>query len=399
MPSVDVFLADRFVGVLRHRSEWGDAAEFQLDGAYAADPDRLVLGQIFEADPGRIWRTTHRIPAWFSNLLPEGELRRLLAEGVGVHPERELHLLSELGGDLAGAVTVSRRPGDSLDAAPISQPERLAPVGADEPIRMSLAGLQLKFSVDLDARPVLPVRGQGGRWIAKLPDLRFPQVPENEHAILSWAKDSGLEVPEHRLVPLSEFDGLPHTAVAGRSGNALLVRRFDRGDLGERIHIEDFAQVRNVVGEHAKYNAANYEGIASVLLARCGVQSLREFVSRLVFMLYSGNADMHLKNWSLIYRDGRVPTLSPSYDLVATRAYAGTSQEMALKLAKTRRFEDVERSAFSRMARKLGSDPREILRWVDEAVVAVREAWALHRGDLPADQGRSLERLMSKLRL
>jgi serine/threonine-protein kinase HipA len=40
-----------------------------------------------------------------------------------------------------------------------------------------------------------------------------------------------------------------------------------------------------------------------------------------VFSVLIGNADMHLKNWSLLYPDRRKPVLSPAYDFVATLPY------------------------------------------------------------------------------
>ena len=46
-----------------------------------------------------------------------------------------------------------------------------------------------------------------------------------------------------------------------------------------------------------------------------------EFLRRFVFNALIGNADMHLKNWSLIYPDRRAAMLAPAYDFVSTIAY------------------------------------------------------------------------------
>src|SRR5438046_9102038 len=81
--------------------------------------------------------------------------------------------------------------------------------------------------------------------------------------------------------------------------------------------MEDFAQVFGLY-PHRKYHHRSYANIAGVLWAETGEHGTYEFVRRLAFSVLIGNADMHLKNWSLIYRDQRMPELSPAYDFVAT---------------------------------------------------------------------------------
>jgi hypothetical protein len=81
------------------------------------------------------------------------------------------------------------------------------------------------------------------------------------------------------------------------------VKRFDRVPQGP-VHIEDFAQVFRVFRED-KYKKASYRNIAEVIAAEAGNDGVAEFVRRLVFNTLIGNANMHLKNWSLIYPDGR----------------------------------------------------------------------------------------------
>jgi serine/threonine-protein kinase HipA len=100
---------------------------------------------------------------------------------------------------------------------------------------------------------------------------------------------------------------------------AYAIRRFDRAPDRKPIHIEDMAQVRNVYPE-AKYQGS-FETLAALLYRGRDLASLLEFTRRLAFNLLISNGDAHLKNWSLIYRDGRIPKLAPAYDLVATSVY------------------------------------------------------------------------------
>ncbi len=82
-------------------------------------------------------------------------------------------------------------------------------------------------------------------------------------------------------------------------------------------HIEDFAHVFGVYPE-AKYRRASYGSFARVLWLEAGEGAVVEYTRRLVFNVLIGNADAHLKNWSLIFSDGRMPRLAPAYDLVGT---------------------------------------------------------------------------------
>lgn len=59
---------------------------------------------------------------------------------------------------------------------------------------------------------------------------------------------------------------------------------------------------------------------------------------RLAFAAITGNGDMHLKNWSLLYPgDGRTPALSPVYDVLSTIPYI-PQDGLALSLAGEKSF-------------------------------------------------------------
>jgi serine/threonine-protein kinase HipA len=76
-------------------------------------------------------------------------------------------------------------------------------------------------------------------------------------------------------------------------------------------------------------------GRARVLWIETGEAGIVEFVRGLVFNALIGNADMHLKNWSLIYLNARDAQLSPAYDYVSTIAYL-PDDALALKLVNTK---------------------------------------------------------------
>jgi serine/threonine-protein kinase HipA len=112
--------------------------------------------------------------------------------------------------------------------------------------------------------------------------------------------------------------------------------------------MEDFAQVFGLFPDD-KYRHRSYANIASVLWAETGEAGTYEFVRRLVFSVLIGNADMHLKNWSLLYPDTRIPVLSPAYDFVATLPYI-PGDELALSFGGSRSLSEITTEQVRRFA-------------------------------------------------
>lgn len=375
--ALEVRLGETLVGVLAHLGN--EASIFTFERSYVeAEAERPTLSLSFKAAGGGLVEQTRptrvRLTPFFSNLLPEAHLREYLAARGGIHPDREFFLLWLLGADLPGAIVVRSVDGSS----PPTDEEVRQPAHADESaLRFSLAGVQLKFSALMEAAHglTLPVAGVGGDWIVKLPSPRFEAVPENEYAMMTLAKAAGLDVPEVRLVLTSDIHGLPRD-LPEAFGQSLAVRRFDRPESGERLHIEDFAQVFGVYPED-KYKRASYGSIARVLWLEAGEEAIIEYSRRLAFNALIGNADAHLKNWSLIYPDGRSPKLAPAYDLVSTMPYL-PADHLALSLGDTKAFGDIDLDRFRRFAEKAGLPVRIVQRTARETAERVRDLWPTH---------------------
>jgi serine/threonine-protein kinase HipA len=367
---LQVLLQDRAVGTLTLNRN--DGCEFRLLESYKHAYPRPVLGQQFLDDLEQIHRSRARVPPWFSNLLPEGPLRDLVAKQAGVLPGREFFLLRHLGEDLPGAVRIVAdealiEPDDDTGFQPDEQE-------APGSWHFSLAGVQLKFSARRGERGLtIPVSGLGGDWIVKLPDARYPKVPENEYATMLWAKASGIRIPELELVAVAEVSGLPAAMAAFPERLALAIRRFDRPAPDLRVHMEDFAQILGLYPEE-KYQKYNYETLASLIFHLTGEKGLDEFIRQLVFVIVSGNGDAHHKNWSLLYPDGIQAELSPAYDLVSTIQYM-QEDSLALNLAKSKRLESVNMESFRRMARKIGEEEGRMTTRIQAALDAIMDAW------------------------
>ncbi len=370
-----VLLHDRVVGALHSHD---DHTRFVLDAGYVRDSDRAVLGLLFEQDLAAQHRSNMRLPPWFSNLLPEGRLRRLIAHARNVSESRELELLAEVGHDLPGAVRVTETEDVPTDTRTpmrevVSEQSRAR---HDSVWRFSLAGVALKFSMLAKGeRFTAPGVGEGGDWIVKLPDPTYPQVPLNEYSMMELARSAGLEVPETRLVHRSELGSVPEEFWRPGEERAYAIRRFDRTSTGQRVHMEDLAQVRGLYPDD-KY-AGSFETVGALIYRRRDAPSLIEFAKRLAFNVLIGNGDAHLKNWSLLYRDPRIPTLSPAYDLVATAVYrpANEPEDLGLKFGRSRRFETVSIATFSALEERLGAKNVYLADEVRAVVTRARDAW------------------------
>jgi serine/threonine-protein kinase HipA len=361
-----VNLHGRRIGVINRLG--GDRHLFSFEQDYIDDPNRPNLSLSFKGQAGGLViptrAVTARLPAFFSNLLPEGHLRDYLAARAGVKPQREFFLLAVLGADLPGALMVTpmegARQADSGHTVKHDHDEgKRIPERA---LRFSLAGVQLKFSAVMEASGglTIPAGGMGGSWIVKLPSGRFPAVPENEYAMMALARAVGFEVPRTELIDTREIHGLPDDAGA-LEGKALAVQRFDRTPQGEPIHMEDFAQVFGLYPED-KYHRRSYANIAAVLWAETGEHGTYEFFRRLVFSVLIGNADMHLKNWSLLYPDRRTPVLSPAYDFAATLPYI-PKDKLALTFGGSKSLSEIT--------------PNQVRRLADTARLPVSPLWPI----------------------
>lgn len=366
----------------------GDRSLFAFNESYISNPERPTLSLSFKDSFGELitdFRPIQtRVLPFFSNMLPEGQMRDYLAERAGVNPQREFFLLWILGQDLPGAVTV--RPADG-DRWPPDENEKEEQRSKQHhhALRFSLAGVQLKFSAVMNATGglTIPAEGVGGSWIVKLPSTSFESVPENEFAMMTLARMIGINVPEVRLIPLSAISGLPED-IQNLKGSALAVRRFDRTDNNGPVHIEDFAQVFGVYpGE--KYDKASYKNIAEVLAIETGEEDIAEFIRRLVFNTLIGNADMHLKNWSLVYHDRKNATLAPGYDFVSTIAYL-KDKKAGLNYARTKRMDEFTREELAYLAAKARLPEKLVLNVAKAIVTRFRETWSAEKNNLTLDK-------------
>lgn len=186
--------------------------------------------------------------------------------------------------------------------------------------KISIQGIQLKLSAVLKIKEKrFAIVDRGGRFIIKPPSLDFPALPENEDLSMRLAAAVGIEVPLHGLL------------YAADGSLSYFIKRFDR-DGRQKLPLEDFAQLTGATRE-TKYDSS-MEQVAEVITRYCTFPAIErvKLFERTLFSFLIGNEDMHLKNFSLISREGRVD-LSPAYDMVnSTIALRKPKEELALPL-------------------------------------------------------------------
>ena len=402
--TLEVLLYDEPIGVLTHLE--GDRSIFTFSDSYIANNKRPTLGLRFKDSYGELitdfrMRKISIMP-FFSNLLPEGHLRSYLAELANVNPEREFFLLAALGSDLPGAVTVKPATRDNWashlnENHNETENDNKYKNGA---FRFSLAGIQLKFPAVNEAKSglTIPAKGLGGSWIIKLPSREFAGVPENEYSMMTLARLIGMDVPAIELVNISDITNLP-AGIATAGDQAFVIERFDRLQDGGKVHVEDFAQVFNVYPAN-KYKKASIRNIAEVIGIEGGDGDIAEFIRRLTFNTLIGNADMHLKNWSLSYPNKRNAVIAPAYDFVSTIHYI-PDEEAALKFSRTKRFDEFTLDELKHLAAKALLSEKLVIHTALETVELFNQYWQTEKLNLPLSKDilQSIEKHLKSIPL
>ena len=181
----------------------------------------------------------------------------------------------------------------------------------------TVTGVQAKLSLNISRGHAgspqrFTIVGLWGRFILKPQTDRFAHLPENEDLTMHMAEAAGIKTVPHSLIRFVDGE------------LCYLTRRVDRTKKGAKIAMEDMCQLSERLTED-KYKGS-YERIAK-LIRRYSSAPLLDVVNFWEVVLFSwltGNADMHLKNFSLF---------RPAYDLLSTAlAMPEDDEELALTL-------------------------------------------------------------------
>lgn len=209
---------------------------------------------------------------------------------------------------------------EKFDDLPFSATE-LRQEAASRSTKMSIQGVQPKLSAVLNIHDhCFNIVDNHGKFILKPALDHYPEVPENEDLTMKMAKTVGIEVPLHGLVYNND-----HTFT-------YFIKRFDRIGHKDKLSVEDFAQLSGNTRD-TKYQFS-MEKIIAIIEQYCTFPTLEkhQLFIRVLFNYLVGNEDMHLKNFSLITRKGKIG-LAPAYDFLNTTILLpNTKEELALPL-------------------------------------------------------------------
>lgn len=323
--------------------------------------------------------STHKLHPVLSNLLPEGALRDFLSQSMKIHRDNEFALLSWLGRDLPGALVADPIEASDIPELALLHRGKIQPTSIDIPdsrAHFSLAGVQMKFSMrDQDGRYITGDPDAPGDWIIKTPSTVHPFVPLNEYTAMTLAALAGVDIPEIKLIAMSSIEALP-TINLPNEPQAYGIRRYDRLPGNRRVHSEDFAQVFFAYA-HDKYRAASYDQIGKLIYQNSakGQRDAVQMAVRLLVNMLLANGDAHLKNWSMIYPDGRNAELSPAYDIVVTKAYIADESQYGLNMDRVKNWYEASFEHFKRWA-EYGDIPwRPVLYNLRATIEKARSLW------------------------
>ncbi|HRD52816.1 MAG TPA: HipA domain-containing protein [Flavobacteriales bacterium] len=229
---------------------------------------------------------------------------------------------------------------------------------AEDAVKRSttVTGVQAKMSIGVEQMDAtherFTIMGVWGSHILKPPTSLYPNLPELEDPTMHLAELAAIRTVPHALLRLQDNKLVYITRRVDRQGRPGSTRH-------SKLHMEDMAQVTERITEH-KYRGS-YEQIAKALQqhAQEPILSVLEFYEQVLFAFLTGNADMHLKNFSLLSdKEGRYRP-APAYDHVPTALVLEDSEELALTL--NGRKSRIARTDFETAMRAAGLNERAIL--------------------------------------
>jgi serine/threonine-protein kinase HipA len=360
---LDVFIGNSLVGRL-----WlDDGGKFifqyidswvQEKGSYPLSVSLPLKLEPFENNAPR---------SFFSNLLPEAEIKEAISKNLGISRGNDYDLLKAIGGECAGAVSVlpsGKLPEEKsgyreLDKNLLHKTILELPgkpfLAGDRGIRLSLAGAQNKLPVYIESdRIFIPTGNSPSSHIIKPAIQRLTETVENEAFCMMLASSMGLNTPEVNI----------HQGI----DRLFIVQRYDReteGDHIVRLHQEDFCQALSVLPDR-KYEA---EGGPSLplcfsLIKRISIRPAadqKRLLSWVIFNLLIGNMDAHAKNLSILYSK-KGPVLAPFYDLISTTVYPDLYAKLAMKIGGENRPAWIGRRHLERLGEETGIKPQMIIK-------------------------------------
>lgn len=345
---LNIIYRDAIIGTLRTTADQG------IVFSYNENATRPISISMDDLD--RTYTEKQCMP-FFDGLLPEGNIRRQIADLAHVPSTSTIRLLASYGQDIAGALTIVE--GEGTDSTGTNGYEEISVdsihqrlkakvsvplIYAGHKTKLSLAGAESKIPLLYkDDRFYLPTGSSPSNYIIKACD----EFVQNEYLCTKLASLCSLAVSQMEIHHFGDVQ-------------ALLIKRYDRqredGAL-IRLHQEDFCQALGIMPEN-KYEESGGPGLTRSLeliqlYSTTPENDIRQFLMMSMFNFLIGNGDAHGKNYSFLY-DSHLGErrLAPFYDIVCSSIDERFDTRMAMKISNERRLSRITRHNFESAAPK-----------------------------------------------
>ena len=370
----------REVGTIEGDSEYSACFRYSDDYLAQDTAKAISISLPLTAEPYGPQQTR----CFFEGLLPEGFLRRTVAENNRTDANDYLSILEMLGSECLGAVQIK---GDEyLNVQPEYReldPDmmfRLASEGATTSAdlvveaHLSLTGASGKIGAYLasDGKWYLPVGSAPSTHILKQSHIRYDHVVENEQLAMQTAKLMGISIPKSDIIMTGEY---------GEGSVLFATERYDRtmqGTVSEisgmacplRLHQEDFGQALGIAAsdKYEKTGGQYMKKMFDLLRYRSAspIEDQMKLWDIIVFHWLIGNTDGHIKNLSLVYdRYLKSVRLAPAYDILSTIVYDTHSREMAFSIGGELEWDRIDRERFEAACSEIGLNARIFMKRFD----------------------------------
>lgn len=374
-------------------SNFRDTA-FSYDESYIASPSAHAISlslplsiKDYDTDSTR---------TFFDGLLPEGFTRQCVAENIHASSDDYISILRELGSECLGAIQIidEEKPPVKEGYIPLTIEEikALAKEGASKSAEivvkshLSLTGASGKVGLYYDQASGKWYKAQGlapSTHIVKQSHVRYKNIVLNEQLCLLAAQKLGIEIPESFILQAQVGEVNDEDVL-------FATRRFDRDfDKDSRIidglktpyrlHQEDFAQALGIKSSD-KYEKAGQGYLKRMfdLLQKHSSNPIEDSLKlwkRAVYNCIIGNTDNHIKNSSLIYsKDLSSIRLAPFYDVVCTKVYESSTDEMSVSINGRQNVNQVTRDDLEQEAKNCGLGSKAAMKIYDEVLNGIQKA-------------------------
>lgn len=365
--SLSAFMNSDHVGTLFN----ADPLEFAYEDTWLEHPAATPVHPLIPLQPGR--HSSAQLHAFFENLLPEGDQRKIVS--LRYHVTTVFGLLATVGGDTAGSVVllptgqVPQPPAYELmtwdqvntllhdsGALAESKADDESEDEIDHGVRVTISGAQRKILLSLNAagEPLRPLGTTPSTFIVK-PDIERAQVKVfasafNETVVMRAARICQLPTAVVAYQPLIR---------------SCMITRYDRiqneDETLRRIWQADFCQLAG------KPSTVKYEIDGGLSFKECydllkensvaPAIDLINLLRWLFFNLYVGNNDSHSKNLALLSEPQGL-RLAPFYDLMCTGVYSGLGRNFAFQIGGEFHPGKIERNHIEALSESIGVAPK-----------------------------------------